>query len=421
MRDRDPMNWSMPLPWPILGVTVRIHILFPCVALGYILWVGTSKQFAPGLWMQACVVLVILFISVLLHEMGHVIGARRVDGDAMEVLLWPLGGLAYVDVPHTPRANFWSTLAGPLVNGVLALAGGLGLVAVGFIPPWNPLESPLTPKVHNWKQGISYSGRMNPGDDEMYYYQESAQDQPPQFRQVKISKEWNKDGSSTVHKSDPPVETTTNGDQNESYVLKDRKQIAVKAARLDKWQMLLVQFYVVNFFLLAVNLLPAFPLDGGRLLQCYLWRRTDYRRATESAAWIGFLIMLLVGIYAIAVNDILPAGLAVMIYIMCRQQLMQLEHMEEASSMGYDFSQGYTSLEREEDPPPQPKPKPNWFQRMRQQWSERRAKRDQERREAEERRLDEILEKIHREGKQALTPEEQRFLQRLSNRNRTEK
>ena len=95
--------------------------------------------------------------------------------------------------------------------------------------------------------------------------------------------------------------------------------------------------------------------------------------------------------------------------------------MEEASSMGYDFSQGYTSLEREDDPPPQPKPKPNWFQRMRQQWTERRAKRDQERRQSEERRLDEILEKIHREGKQSLTPEEQRFLQRLSNRNRTEK
>src|SRR5262249_18866402 len=327
---------SMPLPWPILGVTVRIHVLFPCVALGYILWVGTSKQFAPGLWMQACVVLAILFISVLLHEMGHVIGARRVDGDAMEVLLWPLGGLAYVDVPHTPRANFWCTLAGPLVNFGLALTAGIALVAVGFIPPWNPLESPLTPKVHNWKQGISYSGKMNPFDDEMYYFTETPQDQPPQYHQVRISKEYKKDGKEEIHESTPPVERMTSKEQREYLVLKERKNVLVEPASLQKWQMLFVQFYIVNFFLLAVNLLPAFPLDGGRLLQCYLWRRTDYRRATETAAWIGFLMMLIVGIYAIAVNDILPAGLAVMIYLMCRQQLMQLEHMEEASSMGYD-------------------------------------------------------------------------------------
>jgi Zn-dependent protease len=419
MRDRDPMNWSMPLPWPILGVTVRIHILFPCVAMGYVLWVATSKQFAPGLWMQACMVLLLLFGCVLLHELGHVVGARRVEGDAMEILLWPLGGLAYVDVPHTPRANFWSTLAGPLVNFFLALGAGIALVAVGFVPQWNPLDSPLTPKMYNWKQGIRYSGRMNPGDEEMYFY-DDPNDPTRQRHQVRIIWDYDKDGNAELRKSDPPVEPVAK--DSPQLALKDRKEVRVEPARLQKWQTLLSQFYLLNWFLLAINLLPAFPLDGGRMLQCYLWRRTDYRHGTHTAAWIGFLVMLVVGIYAIAVNDILPAGLAVMIYIMCRQQLYQLEHMEEASNLGYDFSAGYTSLEREdEEAPPKPKPKPNWIQRMRQQWAERRAKRDQERRETEERRLDEILEKIHREGKQSLTTEEQRFLQRLSSRNRTEK
>ena len=58
----------------------------------------------------------LLFGIILLHEFGHCFGARYVDGDAKEVLIWPLGGLAFVDVPHTPRALFIATAAGPAVN-----------------------------------------------------------------------------------------------------------------------------------------------------------------------------------------------------------------------------------------------------------------------------------------------------------------
>ena len=51
----------------------------------------------------------LLFFVVLLHELGHCFMARRVGGEASEVLLWPLGGLAAVDVPHSARANFLTT------------------------------------------------------------------------------------------------------------------------------------------------------------------------------------------------------------------------------------------------------------------------------------------------------------------------
>ena len=68
MRERDPLLWAFSLPWRPLGVTVKVHVLFPCLILGVILWVATSKQFGPGLWKNACVALVILFVSVLLHE-----------------------------------------------------------------------------------------------------------------------------------------------------------------------------------------------------------------------------------------------------------------------------------------------------------------------------------------------------------------
>jgi Zn-dependent protease len=60
------------------------------------------------------------FVLVLLHEFGHVLACRSVGGTADRVLLWPLGGLAFVAPPARPGALLWSIAAGPLVNVVLA-------------------------------------------------------------------------------------------------------------------------------------------------------------------------------------------------------------------------------------------------------------------------------------------------------------
>jgi Zn-dependent protease len=57
-----------------------------------------------------------LFLIVLTHEFGHALACRQVGGRADRIVLWPLGGVAYVDPPQRPGATLWSIVAGPLVN-----------------------------------------------------------------------------------------------------------------------------------------------------------------------------------------------------------------------------------------------------------------------------------------------------------------
>ena len=75
-----------------------------------------------------------LFLIVLLHEFGHSLACRQVGGNAEQIVLWPLGGVAYVNPPQRPGATLWSLAAGPLVNvalfpilyGVVAFASSAG-------------------------------------------------------------------------------------------------------------------------------------------------------------------------------------------------------------------------------------------------------------------------------------------------------
>ncbi len=66
-----------------------------------------------------------IFLIVLLHEFGHALACRQVGGRANRIVLWPLGGVAYVDPPPRPGATLWSIAAGPLVNvALLPILGG---------------------------------------------------------------------------------------------------------------------------------------------------------------------------------------------------------------------------------------------------------------------------------------------------------
>ena len=62
-----------------------------------------------------------LFAIVLTHEFGHALACRSVGGTADTIMLWPLGGVAYVNPPQRPGATLWSVAAGPLVNVILTV------------------------------------------------------------------------------------------------------------------------------------------------------------------------------------------------------------------------------------------------------------------------------------------------------------
>jgi Zn-dependent protease/predicted RNA-binding Zn-ribbon protein involved in translation (DUF1610 family) len=84
-----------------------------------------------------------LFGIVLLHEFGHALACRQVGGSVDRIMLWPLGGVAFVNPPPRPGATLWSLAAGPLVNIALLpfLGGAVGIGArlewVGTHPDLN--------------------------------------------------------------------------------------------------------------------------------------------------------------------------------------------------------------------------------------------------------------------------------------------
>ena len=149
---RDFAGWSLPL-FRIFGIQVRLHLLYIIFTLAMFLRVVIES---PSFWFDYLMIFVVMvFVFVLLHEFGHCFAARNRGGDAEEILMWPLGGLAMVQVPHDPRSNMVVAVAGPAVNFGLALIFGTILLASSYIPPLNPFQvrQVISPQLYNYRDG----------------------------------------------------------------------------------------------------------------------------------------------------------------------------------------------------------------------------------------------------------------------------
>lgn len=115
----------------LFGINIRVHWSMLAV-----LAIGASRGAITAL------VFLILFLTVLLHELGHCFAARALGGEAREILLWPLGGLAFTGDLRSPLRSVLVAAAGPMVHIPLALGCAQALAGLGHplgLADLNPL------------------------------------------------------------------------------------------------------------------------------------------------------------------------------------------------------------------------------------------------------------------------------------------
>ena len=377
---RDPLSWSVPI-YRAFGIGVRIHIFFFVFAIGLFLRQAYLINPPVTLFDIFLVTVFLLFVVILLHEYGHCYGARSVGGEPREILMWPLGGLALGELPHSSRALFISTAAGPMVNVILCLICTMVMAVSGFLPSLNPISSPYDAVMYNYNDGHTYSSE--------YGYRFYNANDDTEFKPKSI---FDDEGERTIIIPDDPN---------------------IVRAVAPTGMVWVQRIFWISWVLLLFNLLPAYPLDGGQLLQAIVWSRRDFARGVTIACYSGYGVGVIGLIVSIATGQPLVMGLAI---YMLLTSWMKLRTIDVEDNIYGDFSAGYTSLNRDDDEP-QPKragPLKRWMQARRAQ----RIQRLMRERQREDDRMDSLLDKIFQHGRDSLTDEERRFMERISARNK---
>jgi hypothetical protein len=195
------------------------------------------------------------------------------------------------------------------------------------------------------------------------------------------------------------------------------------------WIVALKMAFWFNWLMVLVNLIPAAPFDGGRALRSLLWPVMGYRAAMRTVSRSGMLTALVLCLVALwvfnpvedrdrAVPTWLPlVSMAIFIYFCSRNEAVRSEDENPDEDLfGYDFSQGYTSLER--SPSTVRRHRPGPLRRWLKQRREMRERRLRQIEAEEERRFDDILGRIPEVGMDGLSVEERAILNRVSARYR---
>lgn len=112
------------------GITVYLHFSWFLIAA----YEFTRRAGVYGSPVWSALEYIALFAIVLLHEFGHALACRQTGGIADRIVLWPLGGIAFVNPPRRAGAMLWSIAAGPLVNVVLLPILSIALVIFQIDP-----------------------------------------------------------------------------------------------------------------------------------------------------------------------------------------------------------------------------------------------------------------------------------------------
>ena len=208
---RGSVIWS----WKVgrlFGIPVYLHTTF-LLLMGFILLARWREGGDLVAAIGGVLFIVAIFATVVLHELGHALTARRFGIRTKDITLLPIGGIARLErMPDVPRHELWVALAGPAVNLVIAAV----VFSISTLAGLHPVLAP-------------------PAD---------------------------------------------------------------AAGTIDR-------FIAVNVWLAIFNLIPAFPMDGGRALRALLAERMDYVRATQIAASLGQGVALIFGLIGFLYNPFL--------------------------------------------------------------------------------------------------------------------
>ncbi|AWT59624.1 MAG: Putative zinc metalloprotease Rip3 [Candidatus Moanabacter tarae] len=107
-------SWSFQL-FRIYGIQIELHFTF-LILLAWVAWDGWIEAgILGGAWSLTLIIL--LFICVVFHELGHCLVARHYRIKIHRILLLPIGGMAqFGEIPRNPIKELLITVAGPAVN-----------------------------------------------------------------------------------------------------------------------------------------------------------------------------------------------------------------------------------------------------------------------------------------------------------------
>jgi Zn-dependent protease len=128
----------------LFGITVYVHWMWFLAALYSFQY--RTHVYSSLVW--NVVEYLSLFAIVLTHEFGHQLACRQVGGKTHDIVLWLLGGVAYVSPPQRPGAQLWSIAAGPLVNVALIPVFSM-FVSVSSHLQWYDSHPDLYNYLHN--------------------------------------------------------------------------------------------------------------------------------------------------------------------------------------------------------------------------------------------------------------------------------